>query len=45
MEKESCKDDQHIQQHSEITNVYGTVVHLNVVCDKCGKTLNTVIEV
>lgn len=37
-------DCKYLNKHSEVQEVYCTVVHLNVVCDKCGQIIKTVIE-
>ncbi|WP_144964327.1 hypothetical protein [Myroides odoratimimus] len=38
-------DCKHLKKHSEVQEVYCTVVHLDVVCDCCGQVVDKVIDV
>lgn len=38
-------DCRHKERHSEVQQVFCTVVHLDVVCDKCNQIVETLIEI
>jgi len=45
MEVNILIDCKHSEKHSEVQEVYCTVVHLDIVCDCCGKVINQLIEI